>query len=185
MGYINKIKNTQIDARNAKYNTYITVFDVNINKVFKDKLKLLSKFIDHVIDEYKEFLQNFDGAEIDDFRFLSLVDDSYIESIDSLIKDYGEIYAQIGEENPFKPGGNRLPIALDSGGNVIYLNKKGEVWIFYNDSGDDEFIASSFEEFMNDVIFGEKYREYYNLSDEECEEDEWYQYLKKKGWVKS
>ena len=117
-------------------------------------------------DNYIEFLQNYNGGLIG--RFMMFGADGVVPIVAiKAAESVNSIGKKLFEKN--------CPIAALSNKNIIYLASDRTIWEFYkNNNFSVGKIANSFEEFMNDCVFGERYLEF-NGNDKN---DEVYDYLK-------
>lgn len=73
------------------------------------------------------------------------------------------------------------PFAKDAGGNIFTFSPHDQkIWMFDIDYFDQppEFIAESFNAFMNDCVLGNRYLQFLSMED-----DYFYDFLVEQGWV--
>lgn len=72
------------------------------------------------------------------------------------------------------------PFAKEPSGEVYWIDEKGNVHFFTDLPYEDNILANSFEDFMNETMFGPLFGSQYVLGTES--EDPWLQLLTRLGW---
>jgi hypothetical protein len=139
-------------------------------------LKLKSRY-PFVSEDYLQFLEITDGADIAQCRFLEEGD------FDSIAGQYGQIY----------PKERWMPFGYEAGGDPLLLGNSGKVALGEGKANKEVFIilANSFSEFLCEVLMGQKYAsvfrveqdEYDKFYKEEIEDDPWLAFLVKNQWI--
>ena len=128
----------------------------------------IKSILPNVDNEYIEFLKNYNGLAIGQWALLST-------NWDLTIKEVFNAENMLREGTQSDINNSVIPIAIDAS-NTYYINyKNGIIQMNEEDfSIPARKIANSFEEFMNDCVFGERYLEFNGGN----KEDEVYDYLK-------
>jgi len=175
MSWINKFQVTR-DASEQNPRLGI-VFDSAgpASEVFLASLKERYSFI---AEEYLTFLRQSDGAQIWMY-VLAGSGESTFPSIDRLIERWN---ANLGTAALI------VPIGEDPSGSCLALTEDGRVVLldFKMDSPDEaEAIATSFDEFLDKVLMGNKYPSLFIGGLTPDHENEWTEYLREQGWLES
>jgi len=142
---------------------------------FISKLKAEYPF---VTEDYIQFLEMTDGADIAQCRFLES------NNYDSIAPQYGGTYSKE----------RWMPIGYEAGGDPILLHNSGKIALGEGKSNKESFIylAENFSDFLCEVIMGPRYASIFRIVQdkydefyaEELEEDPWLAFLVENGWVK-
>lgn len=101
--------------------------------------------------DYKEFLTlfggSFVGVPIYGFNNCEMLSN---ETVIDLTNDFRESYSV---DNRFQVIQDSYVITIDGSGNPVIINKNGEIIIYYHGSDDEEVIATSFEELIENNFF--------------------------------
>ena len=99
-----------------------------------------SKLQKNISSEYKIFLQNYNGLNLDVIRFYGVgKTDNYIKSLSNSRGDLGI---------------NGIAIGDDPAGFFYIQNLSGHIYSCDSKSGDVKCLSNSFSNFVSDVIFG-------------------------------
>ncbi|MCA9040109.1 MAG: SMI1/KNR4 family protein [Planctomycetaceae bacterium] len=128
-------------------------------------------------ETYLLFLKQTDGADICMFVLAGSGESSF-PSIETLIKRW----------KPNLGSGPILPIGEDPSGDCIAIIKDGSVVaIDYTIDSTDEatYLADSFDDFLDNVLMGNKYPSLFPGGLTPHHENEWTHFLREKGWLGS
>ncbi len=130
-----------------------------------------------VTDDYIEFLNMTNGADIAQCRFLEE------DNFDSIAMVHSGSY----------PKEKWMTFGLDAGGNPILLHESGKVALGEGKANKEiyTFVADSFSDFLSEVIMGQRYASIYRIEPDkfiefykaEIEEDPWLDFLIKIRWI--
>lgn len=138
----------------------------------KEFIKNLKLLFPSLSDNYLTFLNLYNGLGLD---WITLYG-SQESKLPSLLETI-DIWKEAHELDLIKLG--CCPIGEDAGADLYCLNEKGEVVMFDSESYEEpqpQFIANSFDEFINECVLGKRYLEF-------MEEDDFYHFLKAQGWA--
>lgn len=152
-----------------KLDRFIKVL-IHIPKKIKSNLEELSSltrkypFLDN---NYKNFLLLTDGLSLDWCDFLGTTE------MPSIF-EYIEMWQERWDMNSL------CPIAKDAAGDVFCLSPDGKVRMLdiENIGTEPILIAETFDEFINDCILGQRYKEFSSTDN-----NPFYKFLKEQGWV--
>lgn len=149
------------------------VKECGANEGFIKELKNDYPFIP---DAYISFLERTDGATIAQCRFLG----------SSNFGVFAPLHCNAYPEKDW------LLIGLDPGGAPLLLRSTQEIVIGEGKSCSGKFdvLANSFDEFLCDVMMGQRFASVFRVRDleqfykDEIDQDTWIEYLAKQGWIK-
>ncbi len=127
--------------------------------------------------DYIEFLKKHDGADIAQCRLFGISELKRAEDI------YSDVY----------PRSQWFVFGASAGGDPILQSKDGEIFIGLGKTinVENQFLASSFFEFIDQVLMGENYPRIFWIKDDEFKEfideekgdDPWLDFLIEKKWL--
>jgi len=139
------------------------------------KLKAIYPF---VTEDYLQFLEMTDGADIAQCRFLEA------NNFDSFAEQYGQSY----------PKKSWMPIGYEAGGDPLLLHKNGKIALGEGKANKEvfTFLASNFSEFISEVLMGQRYASIFRIEkgefnefyEDELDDDPWLAFLIQNQWVR-
>ncbi|WP_309386866.1 SMI1/KNR4 family protein [Cerasicoccus frondis] len=148
----------------------VELTEVGASEEFIESLKGLYAFIP---ESYLQFLRLTDGIDIFGITFCGSGKNRFVEL--SWLKELASSFLDVRDNFPF---------AKDSDGSILWINSNGGVfWDSEPETGEQLFLESSFEKFMNEVLFGSQYFTKLNPGGIDEGEEEWGPFLKKYGWA--
>jgi hypothetical protein len=142
-----------------------------------DFISMLRDKYPYISEDYIYFLKLTDGADIAQCTFFSSTTFSRGAEM------YSDIY----------PDSNWFPFGHEAGGDPLMLHNSGKVAIGHgkSTSGEFNFLANSFSDFLNEIIMGPRYpsifrleeKDYTDFYKEELEEDPWLAFLIEQKWI--
>jgi hypothetical protein len=124
--------------------------------------------------EYLDFLRTTDGLQID----MCMVYGSGMTPFRS-IPQAAELWRPILNLSRF------CPIGEDASGRCFAVNREGEVWRFDHDppdTGNARKLASSFSDFLDNVLMGSRFVELFDGHWANRRDNEWTQHMRQVGW---
>ena len=137
-----------------------------------DFLETLKLRFPKLPESYLNFLKVYGDLKIDWFTFFGATSEGGIPLLEML-----EIWEGYDIHHFEKNG--YCPIGEDSGSDLYCLNEQGQVIMFDSINVEEapQFIADSFDIFMNEHVLGKNYPEFAK------EDNEFYQFLQSQGWA--
>ena len=144
-----------------------------------ESISELQKKYPFVSEEYIEFIKFTDGADIAQCRLYGTTEYSNGEEM------YSEEY----------PKDIWFPFGHEAGGDPLLLHQNGKVAIgkAKNISGEYQYLASNFSEFLSEVLMGSLFPSIFRVNEEsfgefikeelESEEDPWLMFLVEQKWL--
>jgi hypothetical protein len=151
------------------------VFDASSQGASEDFLRTLIASYPFLSQDYLDFLKTTDGLQID----MCVMYGSGMTPFRSIVQA-ANMWRPILDLSRF------CPIGEDVSGRCFALNCEGEVWRFDHDPPDPanaRKLASSFSEFLDNVLMGSRFVELFDGYWQNRRDNEWTQHMRHQGWL--